>query len=105
MSRNDSAIKGSLVGLLSQIINLISKFVVRTYVIRLLGQEILGLDSVLLDTINMLSLAEMGITSVMLFRLYNPVLKGDKELIDEWMASYRQIYRIIAFIVFLFVSL
>ena len=78
MHRNELAIKGSVIGLSSQIISLLLKFAVRTFVIRFLGREVLGLDSVLIDTISMLSLAEMGISSAMLYRLYSPVIEGDR---------------------------
>ena len=99
MNRNELAIKGSTIGIASQIVNLIAKFVVRTFAIRILGKEILGLDSVLIDTISMLSLAEMGITSAMLYRLYSPIINKDEKRIDEWMATYRIIYYVIAGVV------
>ena len=99
MNRSGLAIKGSAIGIASQIVNLIAKFVVRTFAIRILGKEILGLDSVLIDTISMLSLAEMGITSAMLYRLYSPVINKDQKRIDEWMATYRIIYHVIAGVV------
>ena len=99
MNRSEVAIKGSTIGVLSQIINLIVKFVVRTYAIRFLGMEILGLDGVLIDAISMLSLAEMGITSAMIYRLYVPIIKDDKKTLNLLMASYRLIYTVIAVVV------
>ena len=99
MKRNELAVKGSTIGVASQIINLFLKFVVRTFVIRFLGREVLGLDSVLLDMINMLSLAEMGITSAMLYRLYAPVIDNDIDRISLLMATYRRIYHYIAGII------
>lgn len=99
MGRQQIAIKGGIVGISSQIISLLAKFIVRTFIIRYLGKEILGLDSVLLDIVNMLSLAELGITSAMLFRLYTPVIEEDYDRISELMATYKWIYRIIAGII------
>lgn len=96
MNRNDIAIKGSVIGIVSQLVNLVVKFVVRTFIIRYLGKDILGLDSVLIDTISMLSLAEMGITSSMLFRLYAPVIQKNQQRMNELMATYRRIYYYIA---------
>lgn len=96
MNRNDLAIKGSFIGIVSQIINLVIKFVVRTFIIRFLGRDILGLDGVIIDTVSMLSLADMGITSAMLFRLYTPIIKKDKRRINDLMATYRTIYHCIA---------
>lgn len=99
MERNKVAILGAKAGIMSQFCTIIVKFIVRTYTIHFLGKEILGLDSVLIDTINMLSLAEMGVTSAMLFRLYTPIVKQDKNRVGEWMATYRKIYRFIAVII------
>ena len=99
MSRSDIAIKGSTIGITSQIVNLVLKFIVRTYAIRFLGKELLGLDSVLLDVVGMLSLAELGITSVMLFRMYAPVIEKNQQRISELLSSYKVIYRIISGIV------
>lgn len=96
MNRNDIAIKGSVIGIVSQLVNLAVKFVVRTYIIRYLGRDILGLDSVLIDTISMLSLAEMGLTSSMLFRLYAPVIQRDQKRMNELMTTYRRIYDYVA---------
>ena len=99
MHRNELAIKGSFIGFASQIISVLSKFAVRTFIIRFLGGEVLGLDGVLIDTISMLSLAEMGISSAMLFRLYEPVITKKEQRINELMATYRQIYHVIACVV------
>lgn len=93
--------RGSIIGILSQLINLAAKFVVRTFFIRYLGSDLLGLDSVLMDIIRMLSLAEMGITSSMLFRLYPPMLQKDHGRINALMAAYRKIYHGIALVIFL----
>lgn len=99
MNRNDIAIKGSVIGIVSQFVNLAVKFVVRTFIIRYLGMDILGLDSVLIDTISMLSLAEMGITSSMLFRLYAPVVQKDQQRMNALMATYRRVYYYIAVLI------
>ena len=99
MGKTETAIKGSVVGISSQAVSILTKFIVRTLFIRILGEEVLGLNSVLIDTISMLSLAEMGITSAMLYRLYRPIAAKDEKRINEWMAVYRLVYRCIAFIV------
>ncbi|MGM8138971.1 oligosaccharide flippase family protein [Enterococcus italicus] len=99
MNRTALAFKGSVIGVISQIITLLLKLFVRTLFIRFLGREILGLDSVLVDLIGMLSLAELGITSAMLFHIYTPIIKKDKKMINKLMASYKVIYRYIAFAV------
>lgn len=96
MGRERTAIKSGVIGIISQFSMLITKFVVRTMIIRYLGREILGLDAVIVDVVSMLSLADMGINTAMLFRLYSPVIHHDTERISSLMASYRYIFRVIA---------
>ncbi|NVY96192.1 oligosaccharide flippase family protein [Lactobacillus sp. DCY120] len=96
MSRERTAVKSSLIGILSQFLTLIIKFIVRTIIIRYLGREILGLDAVIIDLISMLSLADMGINTAMLYRLYQPVVNQEQARIAQLMASYRFIFRTIA---------
>ena len=99
MSRKDIAIKGGFIGLVSQIVTLFLKVLVRTFLIRICGRDILGLDGVLLDTISMLSLAELGITASMLYRLYQPVIHRETNRISELLSAYRVIYQAIAILI------
>jgi O-antigen/teichoic acid export membrane protein len=93
MGREQAAIKGSIVGILSQFITLVLKFIIRTYLIRVLGQEFIGLDSVIIDLVSMLSLSDLGISSAMLFKLYKPVISHDTNRIAELLSAYRIIFR------------
>ena len=99
MNQRHIAVKSSAIGVCSQIISLICKFVVRTFQIRFLGVELLGLDGVLIDYIAVLSLADLGLTSAMIYHLYKPVIENDEDKINELMAVYRQIYQIIALMI------
>lgn len=99
MTRSDLAIKGSIIGIISQLVSLLLKFLVRTVTIHFLGIEILGLDSVLLDVVSMLSLAELGVTSAMVYRLYKPLIEADDSRVSELMATYKYIYNSIAIVI------
>ncbi|MBO4547774.1 MAG: hypothetical protein J5758_01010, partial [Abditibacteriota bacterium] len=57
-----------------------------------LGVEYLGLNSMFGDTLNLLSLAELGIANSMLFSLYRPVALGDTEKVRVLMNAFRKIY-------------
>ena len=48
-------------------------FVVRSFFIKKLGSELLGIDSLLLNILNMLSIAELGITTGISYVLYKPL--------------------------------
>lgn len=102
MEKKKIAITGGIVGMFSQVITLLMKFVVRTFVIRIFGVEILGLEGVLLDIVSTLSLAELGITAAMLYRLYEPVAKNDNKRIGELLATYKLVYSMISVIIVVF---
>lgn len=102
MDRKALAIKGSVIGIVAQLCTLICNFFIRTATIRLMGKEVLGLDSVLLSYISMLSLAELGISSSMIFRLYKPIIEHDSKTIGSLMHIYKKIYQAIAIAILLF---
>jgi O-antigen/teichoic acid export membrane protein len=96
MSRISLAVKSSGVGLLSQVLLIIINFVIRTCFINYLGIQIMGIDGVIKDFISFLSLAELGISSAMIYRLYKAVITNNENEINELLVIYKQIYRIIA---------
>ncbi|WP_225047588.1 polysaccharide biosynthesis C-terminal domain-containing protein [Lacticaseibacillus kribbianus] len=102
MGRVEAAIKGSVTGLSSQLITLVLKFIVRTFLIRKLGVEVIGLDSVLIDLVSMLSLADLGITTAMLYRLYRPVIDRDFKRISELLSAYRTVFRTVSLAIIVF---
>lgn len=81
------------------IITILINFVARAVFIKTLGAEYLGLNSLLTSIISMLSIAELGIASAIVFTMYKPIAENDKETIKSLMKFYRNCYRIIGCIV------
>ena len=59
--------------MLNRIVMLLLPFLVRTSVIYVFGAEYLGLNSLFAAILNMLSLAELGVGSAMVFSMYKPI--------------------------------
>lgn len=74
-------------------------FGVRTLFIRTLGVQYLGLNGVFQNIFQFLSLAELGIGSAIVFRLYEPLNNGNKKRISALMIFYKQAYRVISLII------
>lgn len=101
MSRTAFAAKNSLFGLLGKIMSLIANFASRTVFIYVLGQYYLGINGLYTDVLSILSFAELGFGSAMVFSLYGPVACDDSEKIRQLMGFYKVVYRIVALVVFM----
>ena len=95
MSRVDHVAKNFKFALLCQLMTGVVNFVMRRVFTATLGQEYLGLNSLFSDILSMLSLAELGFGTSILFSLYKPVAQGDVKKIKSLMALYRKAYRVI----------
>ncbi len=88
-------------GLGSQIMITALSFISRTVFISSLGIEYLGINALFTSMLAMLSLAEAGIGSSIIYNLYKPVADQDQLKINVLMRLYRNAYAVIALIVFL----
>lgn len=98
-------IKSSLLnisaGLGNQIIITALSFISRTVFIHSLGVEYLGINGLFTSILSMLTLAEAGIGSSIIYNLYKPVADNDRPKILALMQLYKKAYQIIAGIVLL----
>jgi len=79
MTRTENSTKNMYTGLVYQILILIFRFVTRTVFIRILGSEYLGINGLFSNILTLLSLADLGIGGALVYSLYEPIAKGDKE--------------------------
>lgn len=82
--------------LFSQIVNILLKFVSRTIFMYVLGVEYLGVNGLFSEILTMLSLADLGFGTAMVFSMYEPLAKGDQKKVTQLIALYKKIYTIIA---------
>lgn len=99
MSRTQNSVRNIVYNLLNVILTLTLMFGVRTIFIRTLGVQYLGLNGVFQNIFQFLSLAELGIGSAIVFRLYEPLNKGNERRIASLMMFFKQAYRVISIII------
>lgn len=75
-------------------------FIGKTVLIRIMGDQYNGLNGLFSNIISMLSIAELGIGSAIIYNLYEPVRNRDLTRIKSIMRFYRKCYHAIAGIVF-----
>ncbi|MEC0264407.1 hypothetical protein [Paenibacillus anseongense] len=99
--RINSSIINISVGLGNQFIITALSFFSRTVFINTLGINYLGINGLFTNILAMLSLAEAGIGSSIIYNLYKPVADNDKEKMIMLMKLYKKAYLVIALIVFI----
>ncbi len=99
MERSKNAVRNIFVGFILKIYQLILPFIMRTVLIYCLGIEYLGLNSLFTSVLQVLSLAELGIGSAMVYSMYKPIAENDENTICALMNLYKIYYRIIGMIV------
>ena len=98
-TRTKNTINNISASFLSQFLNQIIIFVVRTVFIKTLGAEYLGINGLFTNILSVLSLAELGVGSAMVYSMYKPIASGDSDKIKAYMDLYKIIYRAIGSVV------
>lgn len=97
--RTENSIKNSIIGILGQVFNIILNFVSRTIFIFILGANYLGVNGLFTNILSMLSLAELGIGSAIIYHMYKPLANKDEEKLKSLMHLYAKAYRYIGLVV------
>ena len=90
-----NSLRNSALAFLGQIITILMGFSVRWLFIHNLGQDYLGVNSVMESMLMILSMTELGIGTSVAFALYKPIDDGDERRIGSLMAFYRRVYHAI----------
>lgn len=90
-----NTISGSISGIINKIIATGMPFIMRTIMIHFMGTQYLGLSSLFTSILSMLSLAELGFGSALVYSMYKPIAENDSDTICALMGLYKRIYRII----------
>lgn len=95
IERSKNAVRNTVYGLVNRIISIVAPFIVRTVFIYTLSIEYLGLNSLFSSVLSVLSLAELGFGTAIVFSMYKPIAEDDSEAINALLYFYRKVYRII----------
>lgn len=98
-NRAKNAKRNSVWGMASKVVTMIFPFIIRTIMIKTLGMEYLGLNSLFAAILNVLSCTELGFGLAIVYSMYKPVAENNYKLIQALLNMYKKIYRIIGFLV------
>ena len=85
----------SAITLIGQIVQILLGFIVRRLFIRYLGNSYLGYDSVFSNILQMLYIADLGISVAVTSFMYVPLAKKEQEAINALMYLYKRVYQMI----------
>lgn len=95
-SRTINSIRNSYINIISQILIILLNFISRSIFIKILSVDYLGVNGLFSNILTMLSLAELGVGSAIIYSMYKPIALNDKETIRALMQLYAKAYKIIA---------
>lgn len=93
-----NSLRNSSFAFVGQIVTILMGFVVRWFFIHKLGQDYLGVNSVMESMLTILSVTELGIGTSVAFALYDPIDRGDDKKVAALMALYKRVYHVIGII-------
>jgi O-antigen/teichoic acid export membrane protein len=97
-TRTQHARRNIITSVVNKLVIMLSSFIMRTVLIKYLGEVYLGLDSLFVSILEILSLTELGIGSAMVYSMYKPLAENDTAAVCALLKLYRTVYRWIALI-------
>ena len=98
-SRMTHAKRNMKSGVILKLITPITSFITRTALIYSLGTVYLGLNGLFTSMLQVLSLAELGFGSAIVFSMYKPIAQKDEITVNALLNLYRTIYRIVGSVI------
>lgn len=98
MDRKKSLLNVSF-SILFKIILLVITILTRRVLIKTIGNDFNGLNSLFLSIIGFLSVAELGVGTAISFSMYKPIVEGDEKKVASLYNLFKKIYLVIGFII------
>lgn len=89
-----------IVSISFKVILLVASILVRRYLIKYLGNDVNGLNSLYTSIIGFLSVAELGVGGAITFSMYKPIVEGDNDKVSALYHLFTKVYLIIGGIIF-----
>ena len=97
-SRQKNAMLASASAIFEQLISVASVFIYRTIFLSVLTKEYLGIEGLFTNILQLFSLAELGIGTTILYRMYKPFAEKNVDSISAHVRFYKNVYHGIALI-------
>lgn len=96
--KSKKALVNAIYGMVGYIILMVTNLVTRSFLVRTLQLDLAGVDTVFKNFLSFLSLAELGLSTGLIYKLYDPILQENKIEIKKILNFYKQAYKIISLV-------
>lgn len=100
IQRTENAKRNIKFGILQRMVMILLPFATRTVLLKTLGADYLGLNSLFSSVLQMLNLTELGFSTAIVYSMYKPIAEDDIEGICALLNLYKKVYRIVGWMVF-----
>lgn len=98
-SRTAKTAKNAVVSLVLSIATLLLNYISRVIFVQYLDASYLGINGLFTNIITIFSLADLGLSTAMMFSFYKPLKESDELKITQLVSFFRKVYLIIAAVV------
>ena len=92
LSRSKNAVLNIMCGYGAQLGTLILSFIGRKIFLFFLSAEYLGINGLFSNILTVLSFAELGLDSALVYSLYKPIAEDDYDLVNSYLLFFKKIY-------------
>lgn len=96
--RSKKVLINSIFGLAGYLVFMLSNLITRSVFTSQLGLSMAGVDTTFKNFLHVLSLAELGLSTGLIYKLYKPLEEKDNSAIKRVLNFYKQAYKVIALI-------
>lgn len=88
-----------LFGVMFQLVNIVLSFFMRTALVHTLGITAVSLNGLFTEVIAVLSIAELGVGTAIVYSLYKPLAQGDRKKLAQLMNFFKVAYIVIGIVI------
>ena len=99
LARTKNAFRNTAWGVLYRFVALVGPFAIKTIIIKRIGMEYSGLNTLFNSILTVLDLANLGFSSSLVYTMYDAVARDDHNAICAMLNFFRKVYRIIGLVI------
>jgi O-antigen/teichoic acid export membrane protein len=98
-SRTHFSTYNTITSIIGNIVAILIGFIAQTVFVKVMGKEFLGLNGLFNNVISLLSIADLGLGTSIIYKLYKPIAENNKKEIKSILDFFKSCYLVIAAVV------
>ncbi len=99
-SRTKNTTRNIISGLFYRCVGILLPFINRTVILKVMGAEYTGISTLFSSILGMLSLAELGFNSAIVYSMYKPMAEKNWDEVGYYLTLIRKVYYIVGTVIF-----